>query len=461
MSTSRSANTKNAAGNNRSKFTAGGVGQAIVVCGLPRARPLRRHVTTLPLQASLILLIAGSLRSQPLRLDDLESMALAGHPSIAQAAAGIRSAAGRALQAGLYPNPVIGANGDEIATGPIIRGGELGGFFEQRIVTGGKLRLSRLAAGREKTLAEEAAAAERHRVLNAVRTLYYQALGDERRLKVREDLAKLAERSAAIARELANIGRADKPDVLAAEIEAHRMELSLAQARHSRERTWRLLSTAVGNPALEPQPLAGDLEELPALNLEEALAGIFRESPELRAAGADVERADLMVKRAEVEKIPDLMVRGGVRYNRELLEQSAQGGLRPVGREGFFDIGVRIPLFDRNQGAAASARADAERARLEVQRTKLSLRSRLAAAYKEYQDSMAMIETYRGRMIPKAREAHEMLMKNFQLMAAPYPEVLTAQRSLFQLQDDYIGALAGAWRAAVEIQGLLLTPAMR
>ena len=42
-------------------------------------------------------------------------------------------------------------------------------------------------------------------------------------------------------------------------------------------------------------------------------------------------------------------------------------------------------------------------------------------------------------------------------MAAAYPQVLIAQRNLFQLQEDYVTALVAAWQRAVEIQGLLLT----
>src|SRR5277367_1898260 len=78
-----------------------------------------------------------------LRLEDLERMALAASPAIAQSAAETHAAAGLARQAGAYPNPVIGASGDHVAGGPVLRGGELGGFVEQRIVTGGKLGLSR------------------------------------------------------------------------------------------------------------------------------------------------------------------------------------------------------------------------------------------------------------------------------------------------------------------------------
>ena len=391
-----------------------------------------------------------------IKLEDLERMALEKHPALAQASASVRAAAGRTRQAGLYPNPVLGITGDEIAGGPIIRGGELGGFFEQRIVTGGKLSLDRRVAAEEQKSAGEMAEAQKRRVLTAVRMLFYQALGDQRMLEVRSELAKLAGRAVQISRELANVGQADKPDLLAAEIEAQRADLALVSARNAQTRTWRQLAAAVNDLSLKPSPLDADLEKTPPLDAEAAVRNIFAESPELRVAEIDSTRSDLALRRAKVEKIPDLMIRGGVRYNRELLEQGAGGGLRPVGREGFFDIGVEVPIFNRYQGRVDAARADAERSRLEVERTKLSLRTRLAAVYKEYSDARTASERYRSSMLPAAKQAYDLYTASFRQMAAAYPQVLIAQRNLFQLQEDYVTALVTCWKSYVEIQGLLL-----
>ncbi len=391
-----------------------------------------------------------------LKLEDLERMALEKHPALAQASAGVRAAAGRTRQAGLYPNPVMGITGDEIAGGPIIRGGELGGFVEQRIVTAGKLSLDRRVAAEEQKSAGEMADAQKRRLLTAVRMLFYQALGDQRMLEVRSELAKLAGRAVEISRELANVGQADKPDLLAAEIEAQRADLALVSARNAQTRTWRQLAAAVNDLSLKPASLDADLEKTPPLDVEAAAEQIFAESPELHAAEIGSTRSELALRRAKVEKIPDLMIRGGVRYNRELLEQSVGGGLRPVGREGFFDIGVEVPIFNRYQGRIDAAKADAERSRLEVERTKLSLRTRLAAVYKEYTDARAASERYRSSMLPAARQAYDLYTASFRQMAAAYPQVLIAQRNLFQLQEDYVTALVTCWKSYVEIQGLLL-----
>lgn len=392
-----------------------------------------------------------------LSLSDLEKMALEKNPTLGQAAAEVRAAAGRTRQSGLYPNPTIGAIGDEIAGGPIIRGGELGGFFEQRVVMGGKLGLSRRVAQQDQRVSEALADAQKQRVLNSVRSLYFQALGEQRLVDLRIRLARIARDVIRTSQELGNVGQADRPDMLAADIEAQRLELGLTIAQNARERTWRQLAAVVNNPALQPTLLDGDLEALPTLSVSEALQRIYSESPELRAAEAGTTRSELAIRRSQREPVPDIVVRGGVRYNRELLEQTAAGALRPVGIEGFFDIGIQIPIFNRNQGAVATARAEADRARLEVERTKLALRSRLAEVYREYQNSLVTVERYRTEMIPKAQQAYELYLSSFRRMAAAYPQVLISQRNLFQLQEDYVTALVVAWQRAIEIQGLLLT----
>jgi len=387
-----------------------------------------------------------------LGLAALERMALEGNPTLAQAAAEIKAAEGKKLQAGIYPNPMIGATGDENTPGPIIRGGEFGFFVEQRLVTAGKLGKSRNVAEQERLQAEATAQAQKHRVLNSVRVLYYQALGAERLVQVQTQLTELSRRAVEISRELLNVGAADRPDLLESEIEAERAEVNLALAKTAQTRVWRELAAVVANPFLQPAPLEGNLEEVPRLDLESAINKLFSESPEVRNSEVAVAREEAALHRAKVEKIPDIVARSGLRKNRELLE----AGGRPVGLEGFFDVGIEIPFFNRNQGNVTAARANLDRAELEVQRVRLSLRMRMARVCKEYQDASITAERYRAQMIPRAQQAYDLYLNNFRQMAAAYPQVLIAQRNLFQLQQDYINALVNTWRSAVEIQGLLL-----
>jgi cobalt-zinc-cadmium efflux system outer membrane protein len=40
-------------------------------------------------------------------------------------------------------------------------------------------------------------------------------------------------------------------------------------------------------------------------------------------------------------------------------------------------------------------------------------------------------------------------------MAAAYPQVLVAQRTFFEVSTEYLESLKEAWRAALQLQGLL------
>lgn len=405
-----------------------------------------------------ILLLMTPASAQTITLAELERKALQNNPTIGQAKADVDIAAGFAKQAGLYPNPVLSAVGEEVSGGPVIRGGEFGGGFQQRIVTAGKLGLSRKSAELGRAITEESAKAQRQRVLNAVRTLYYQALSDQYRIRVRTALVQLAADAVRVSGELANVGQADQPDLLAADVEAQRIQLDLADAVNRRERTWRQLAAVVNDPSLAAVGLDDDLEMVPRVEIEQALEAIYANSPELRAASIDSDRAQTELNRARKDVIPDLLVSGGVRYNRELLETTNGGVLRrPVGPEGFFDIGVQIPIFNRNQGNVGAAKAAVERAKLEVDRTKLALRARLAEAYREYRTSLTRADRYKQEVLPKAQRAYELYLGNFRQMAGAYPQALIAQRNLFQLQDAYVDALTVVWQRSVEIQGLLLT----
>ncbi len=388
-----------------------------------------------------------------LRLEDLEQMALAHNPTLRQAEAELRVATGRKRQAGLYPNPTLGYTGEEIRGG-FARGGQQGFFVEQTVVLGGKLGKSRQVFEQERVQAEAEAEEQRFRVLNAVRLLYYQALAAQEMLALDERLAKIAGDAVVTTRQLHNVGQADLPDVLQAEIEQQQAELAVIVEENSRERIWRALAAVVGNPGLKPAPLAGSLEtELPALDADAWLQALISESPAVKIARAGVARADAMTTRASAQPIPDLKVRAGLQQNRELLDASG----RAVGLQWFAEVGVEIPLFNRNQGQVEAARAERERTVAEVRRVELVLRERSASLWSNYQSARALADRYRVEMLPRAQKAHELYLAKYQIVAASYPQVLIAQRTRFQLQREYIDALTGVWINAIALRGFLLT----
>src|SRR5229473_187539 len=387
-----------------------------------------------------------------LTLVELEQIALSNNPTLAQAAAEIRAATGRKLQSGLYPNPTVGYLGEQIRGG-IQGGGEQGFFISQDIVLGGKLGLNRRVLDQEKKQAEAEAEEQRLRVINGVRMFYYQALAAQEMLDLRHKLSKLAEDAVQTSHQLGNVGQADQPDVLQAEVEGEQAELAVVAAELNQLRAWRALAATVGKPEMPLTHLAGNLEDLPEDNPDQWLQAIVQGSPAVKIAELGVLKAEAQLARAKREPIPDLQLRGGLQQNRELDATTN----RPIGLQGFAEVGVQIPIFNRNQGNVQASRADIERAQREVQRIQLVLRERAATLVQNYVTSRATVEKYKKRMIPRAQKAYELYLKSYGGMAAAYPQVLISQRTLFQLQTDYIAALENLWGNSIALKGFLLT----
>ena len=124
-------------------------------------------------------------------LPELIQMTLDRNPRLSQAAFAIDVARGRALQAGLYPNPTVSITGDELGdrTGP--PGIWTAPLVSQEIVTGHKLGLSRSAVNREVDQATLALVAERFDRFTALRQSYFEVLTLQRRLGILNDLARL------------------------------------------------------------------------------------------------------------------------------------------------------------------------------------------------------------------------------------------------------------------------------
>ncbi len=99
---------------------------------------------------------------------------------------------------------------------------------------------------------------------------------------------------------------------------------------------------------------------------------------------------------------------------------------------------------------------EGDRVRLEVHRVELSLQACLAVSYKNYIDSVTLAERYHKELLPRTQQAYDLYLAKYKQRAAAYPQVLIAQRTLFQLRVDYVASLENAWHAVVELRGFLL-----
>jgi outer membrane protein, heavy metal efflux system len=392
--------------------------------------------------------------SAPLiELEELERLALENNPTLAQAEAEIRTGEARKLQSGLYPNPTAGYVGEEIRGGDP-DGGQHGFFVSQTVVLGGKLGSNREIAGHDVRISELEANEQRLRVQNAVKLGFTRVLAAQEMLDLERDLLSIAHDKLQTSRELRNLGQLDEAELLQVEVEAQHREMTVAVRENELRQSWRSLAAIVGVPDLPMGTAAGSLEAVPAALDESAVLDMLsRESPAILIAHEVVNRARAQIGRAKKEPIPNLELRGGLQDNREIIEST---GAR-AGLQGFFEVGVPIPLFDRNQGSVAAAEAQLERSEREVERVALVLRERASSQFEMYETSRILAERYRDELLPRARRAYELRRESFGLMLASYPQVLEARARLFELQAEYVSALETQWMSSIALSGLLLT----
>ena len=77
-----------------------------------------------------------------------------------------------------------------------------------------------------------------------------------------------------------------------------------------------------------------------------------------------------------------------------------------------------------------------------------------------YLNAMRVATQYEKQIVPQAQSAYDLYRTSFRAMAAAYPQVLIAQRTLFQVRVEYVHALVNTWQNAVLLRGYLLNGAL-
>lgn len=395
-------------------------------------------------------LLAGVQKSTAKKLAEFEQLALKTNPTLKQATAIAGQSSALARQAGLWPNPSVGYQGDQIRGGSY-RGGEQGGFVQQSIVLGGKLSRRKQVFEQQQKADELGIEEQRLNVLGAVRLQFYKALAAQKSVEVRHRLLQIAMDASATAHQLANVGQADAPDILQTEVEAEQAKLDFTRAQREYIQAFRTLAAVSGTPDLAITYLDGDIDHPPEIDVEHWADGAIKQSPGIKRVEQEARRAEAVLARDKREAVPDLTLRAGIQQNREIDPES----MRPVGAQGFASASIQIPIFNRNQGNVEAAKLELERSRQEVDRTKLALTHDAQPLLQRYALEKLEVERYRTQMIPRAQRAYELYLQKYRNMAAAYPEVIISQRTLFQLQENYTRALSDLWSSAIQLQNYL------
>lgn len=384
-----------------------------------------------------------------LSLTDLETLAFEHNPTLAAANAKLSATRGQQLQAGLYPNPIIGYQGMEMG----IRGtaGQQGGFVGQRFIMGGKLKLDQAAASKQVTASHFEFHAQELRVLSDVRIRFYEAVILQKRVKLTEELVRIGDELVRATEQLLTGRQATQNDLLLAEIQVDESRILLDNSTNEETESWRRLAAVIGLPAMQPVPLSGQLDtDPPSLNWDTCYAIVMDNNPVLNAARLRVDRARILLQRAKKEPIPDIDLMVAHRHHNVTNDNVTT-----------VQAGFPLPLFNRNQGNIRSAEAQWLAATKERERIELVLQDRLAIAYRRYINAIQQTQRYQDRMIPRAEKSLKLVTDGYEKGQVQYLTLLTAQRTYWQVSLSYLDSLKERRTAGSLIEGQVLSDSLK
>ncbi len=342
------------------------------------------------------------VEAAPARVEDLVARAIERNPRLAKAQHLVEAARGKVVQAGLYPNPILEINGDELGdrTGP--SGIWTAPRLTQDLVTGGKLTIAQAVAAKEVDLATLAALRERYEVAGAVRAAFYDLAALERRLAALDELVKLASDGVRFGQALLDGKQIARLDFVQLEVERERLAAKAEAAR--RELPWarKRLAAAVGDPALAVDRIEAPFADVPLYDPDRTLASIVATHPDARTARVSVERASAAVRSAEAAVVPNVSLSTG--YTRQGQNRS---------NDWLVGVSLPLPTWNRNQGNIRSAQAELCAARQEVGRVENDLTDRAATMLRAYQAATREAEQYRRELLPRTEETYKLSVEAF------------------------------------------------
>ena len=91
----------------------------------------------------------------------------------------------------------------------------------------------------------------------------------------------------------------------------------------------------------------------------------------------------------------------------------------------------------------------------------MSLQQRLATAFKNYANAQQQVQQYETDILPDAKESLGLIQQGYRQGEFGYLELLTAQRTYFRVNLNYVTALRDLWVTSTRIEGQLLSGALQ
>lgn len=386
---------------------------------------------------------AADLPVQPLTLEHALEEAASRSPRLRARLAVVKQAEGRLMTARTYPfNPELAL---EAARRTTTDGSDLdrSATISQEVEIGRQRGLRKQEASSELEAARARLLRELQILSADVRAAFTLALQAREILEVERTNTTLARSLGETARKRLDAGAAPQMEVNLAQAQVGRAEREFRLAEGAYLAARSLVAELVGLDPAQPPEISGALDVLPPISpppLGDLVAGALQRRADLEAFRRTAMAAQARIGRIRRDVVPNLVL--SAFYDREEESSRIVGG----------GIGVRLPLFNRNQGLIAEAKAAQQESLADVETLQLRVRLEITSALARYQAAAEAARTLQRQILGSLGENLDLLQRSFQAGKTSWTEVLVFRREFVDVQRDYVTSLTDAHLAAIELE---------
>ncbi len=375
------------------------------------------------------------------------ALALMHNPELKAFSWDVRISEARQLQAGLWPNPELEVEVEEVG-GPGARSGfdaaettiALGQLIELGGKSGKRVKVAKLA----KELTGLDYEAKRLDVFTEVAKTFIEVLTAQQRLKLTEELLQLSKELVDTVTKRVDAGKDSPLEKTKAAVAYSNVKIQHQQAVGNLEFARKQLASTWAGQKPNFESVAGKLDSLSPLPSIDVLTGLMEQNPDIARWPLEIDKGKASLELEKAKAISDITLSGGMKRSNETDDNAI-----------VFGISIPLPISDRNQGGKLEAVYALARAREERRAAHTKIQMELVKAYQGLSNSYTEATELEKNVLQGAESVFQASKTGYSQGKLDYLHVLDAQRTSFEAKAQYIEALAAYHKARADVERLI------
>ncbi|MBW2219374.1 MAG: TolC family protein, partial [Deltaproteobacteria bacterium] len=334
-----------------------------------------------------------------------------------------RAAQARELQAGLWPNPELEVEVEEVGGTGDRRGfdaAETTVQLSQLIELGDKSQKRKKVASFEKELADIDYHNKKLEVFSEAAKIFIAVLQAQEKLQLSGELLKLSEESFNVVEQRVNAGKDSPLEKTRAFVGLSNIKIKHRETQRNLEFVRKELSSFWGQDKPLFEQAAGNLNDIQELSSLDELVLRLKLNPQYTRWETEIKKSRAVLDLEKSKAIGDLTIGGGLQRFNETDDNAF-----------IFGVSIPLPVANRNQGAKQEAAYNLAKAREEQKAAWLKLQNEFNRTYQELTNSYSQATSLRNEVLPGALEVFNAATTAYREGKVDYLNVLDAQRTLF------------------------------